>query len=31
MLEQYKYKKEVGELDKETLGYIELYKEMIDA
>ena len=29
-LEPYKYKKEVKSLDKETLGYIELYKEMID-
>jgi len=29
-LEPYKYKKEVESLDKETLGYIELYKEMID-
>lgn len=29
-LEEYKYKKEVGEFSKETLGYIELYKEMID-
>ena len=29
-LEPYKYKKEVDSLDKETLGYIELYKEMID-
>jgi len=29
-LEKYKYKKEVDEFDKEILGYIELYKEMID-
>ena len=29
-LEKYKYKKDVEKLDKETLGYIELYKEMID-
>ncbi len=29
-LESYKYKKNVPELDKETLSYIELYKEMID-
>ncbi len=29
-LEPYKYKKEVDSLDKDTLGYIELYKEMID-
>ena len=29
-LEEHKYKKEVGEFGKETLGYIELYKEMID-
>lgn len=29
-LEDYKYKKDVDKLDKETLGYIELYKEMID-
>ena len=29
-LEAYKYKKEVGKFGKETLGYIELYKEMID-
>ncbi len=29
-LEEYKYKKEVEEFSKETLGYIELYKEMID-
>lgn len=27
-LEDYKYKKKVEELDKETLGYVELYKEM---
>jgi polyhydroxyalkanoate synthesis regulator protein len=30
-LENYKYKKEVKELDDETKSYIELYKEMIDA
>ena len=30
-LENYKYKKVVEPLDKETLGYIELYKEMIEA
>ncbi|MEA1956212.1 MAG: hypothetical protein U9N02_06925 [Campylobacterota bacterium] len=30
-LEPYKYKKVVNKLDKETLGYIELYKEMLDA
>lgn len=29
-LEQYKYKKEVGRYDDETLGYIELYKGMVD-
>ncbi len=29
-LERYKYKKEVDKLDKETLGYFELYKEMCD-
>ncbi len=29
-LEAYKYKKEVDGLDKETLGYFELYKEMCD-
>ncbi len=29
-LEDYKYKKEVDGLDKETLGYFELYKEMCD-
>ncbi|MDO8452946.1 MAG: hypothetical protein Q7S59_00075 [Sulfurimonas sp.] len=29
-LEVYKYKKEVNGLDKETLGYFELYKEMCD-
>ena len=29
-LEPYKYKKEVDSLDKDTLGYIELYKGMID-
>jgi hypothetical protein len=29
-LESYKYKKEVEELDKEVLGYIEVYKGMID-
>jgi len=29
-LEPYKYKKVVDKLDKETLGYIELYKEMLD-
>lgn len=29
-LEVYKYKKEVGSFDDETIGYIELYKGMID-
>lgn len=29
-LEVYKYKKEVGAYDDETIGYIELYKGMID-
>ncbi len=29
-LEQYKYKKEVEGYDDETLGYIELYKGMVD-
>ena len=29
-LEQFKYKKSVEEFDEETLGYIELYKGMID-
>jgi len=29
-LERYKYKKDVEPIDKETLGYIELYKEMCD-
>jgi len=29
-LEQFKYKKSVENFDKETLGYIELYKDMID-
>ena len=29
-LEQFKYKKSVKEFDTETLGYIELYKGMID-
>ena len=29
-LEQFKYKKDVSSFDKETLGYIELYKGMID-
>jgi len=29
-LEVYKYKKEVGAFDDETIGYIELYKGMID-
>ncbi len=29
-LEVYKYKKEVEEFDSEVLGYIELYKGMID-
>lgn len=29
-LEPYKYKKVVEDFDKETLGYIELYKEMLD-
>lgn len=29
-LEQYKYKKNVDSFDKETLGYVELYKGMID-
>jgi hypothetical protein len=30
-LEEYKYKKEVESFSGEVLGYIELYKEMIDA
>lgn len=30
-LEDYKYKKEVEELDRETLAYFELYREMCDA
>jgi hypothetical protein len=29
-LEEYKYKKEVDKFDDETLGYIELYKGMLD-
>jgi len=29
-LEEFKYKKEVKAFDSEVLGYIELYKEMID-
>ena len=29
-LEAYKYKKSVDDLDSETLGYFELYKEMCD-
>ncbi len=29
-LDEYKYKKNVESLDSETLGYIELYKEMLD-
>jgi hypothetical protein len=29
-LEAYKYKKEVSEFDKEVLGYIDVYKGMID-
>ncbi len=29
-LEPYKYKKVVESFDKETLGYIELYREMLD-
>ncbi|MBU0720432.1 hypothetical protein KJ877_03760 [bacterium] len=29
-LQEYKYKKEVEAIDKETLGYFELYKEMCD-
>ncbi|HUH41922.1 MAG TPA: hypothetical protein VLZ29_02275 [Sulfurimonas sp.] len=29
-LEVYKYKKEVGAFDDETIGYMELYKGMID-
>ena len=29
-LESYKYKKSVEEFDSETIGYIELYKGMID-
>jgi len=28
-LEQYKYKQSVEEFDEETLGYIELYKDML--
>lgn len=30
-LESYKYKKNVSSMDKETLGYVELYKEMCHA
>ena len=30
-LEAYKYKKDVEAFDSETLGYIEVFKEMIDA
>ena len=30
-LESYKYKKDVEKFDSETLGYIEVFKEMIDA
>lgn len=30
-LEVYKYKKQVESFDKETLGYVELYKEMCHA
>ncbi len=29
-LESYKYKKDVDKFDSETLGYIELYKSMLD-
>ena len=29
-LESYKYKKDVDAFDKETLGYIEVYKDMLD-
>lgn len=29
-LSEYKYKKDVGEFDGETKGYIELYKSMLD-
>jgi len=29
-LEDYKYKKSVEKFDKDTLGYIELYKDMLD-
>lgn len=29
-LEQFKYKKNVDSFDKETLAYVELYKDMID-
>ena len=29
-LEQFKYKKSVEAFDEETLGYLELYKDMID-
>ena len=29
-LESYKYKKDVDSFDDETLGYIDLYKEMLD-
>lgn len=29
-LEEYKYKKSVEKFDKDTLGYIELYKDMLD-
>ena len=29
-LEVYKYKKSVDKFDKETLGYVELYKDMLD-
>ena len=29
-LESYKYKKTVDKFDKETIGYIDLYKEMLD-
>ena len=29
-LDTYKYKKEVNSFDSEVIGYIELYKEMID-
>lgn len=30
-LEAYKYKKEVDKFDSQTISYIELYREMIDA